>query len=493
MHAIKNNIQDYNFVETFTLKQGLKKFGKKGHDAAHKEMKQLHDRVCFRPINPNNMTPSERKKAMESLIFLSEKRDGKIKARTCANGSVQRKWMDKDETASPTAALESVIMTSVIDAKEGRDVATVDIPNAFIQTEIPQEGERTILKIRGKLVDMLIAIDPGTYAPYVSYERGDKILYCNVLKAIYGMLVSALLFYKKWKNDLIAKGYKLNPYDPCVANKIIDGKQHTVTWHVDDLKISHEDPKVNDEFIKWVDELYGDDTIGRVTATRGKVHDYLGMILDYSTDGELVVDMKYYVKNMIKDFGLPINREYKNPASDNLFKVNNKCPTLHKEKAELFHTTVAKALFLSKRSRPDIQPTVAFLCTRVQKPTIEDWGKLLHLMGYLKQSQDEVLTLKIIDGNIIWWWIDVAFAVHPDMDSHTGAVMTMGEGTVQAILKKQKVNARSSTEGELIGVDDVIAQIIWTKKFLEAQGYEVKDNVAFEDNKSTMTLSQNGR
>ena len=71
----KNNIQDYNFVETFTLKQGLKKFGKKGHDAAHKEMKQLHDRVCFRPINPNNMTPSEQKKAMESLIFLSEKRD----------------------------------------------------------------------------------------------------------------------------------------------------------------------------------------------------------------------------------------------------------------------------------------------------------------------------------------------------------------------------------------------------------------------------------
>ena len=68
---------------------------------------------------------------------------------------------------------------------------------------------------------------------------------------------------------------QINPYDPCVANKFINGKQHTVMWHVDDLKISHVDQKVNDRFIEWVDELYGDDEIGRVKAVRGKKHDYL--------------------------------------------------------------------------------------------------------------------------------------------------------------------------------------------------------------------------
>ena len=50
------------------------------------------------------------------------------------------------------------------------------------------------------------------------------------------MLISALLFYKKWRNDLLQIGYKLNPYDPCIANKMINGRQHTVAWHVDDLK-----------------------------------------------------------------------------------------------------------------------------------------------------------------------------------------------------------------------------------------------------------------
>ena len=204
------------------------------------------------------MTHTERKKAMESLIFLTEKRDGRVKARACANGSIQHKWMDKEDAASPTASLESVLLTAVIDAKEGRDIATVDIPNAFIQTDIPQEEgkEQIIMKIRGPMVDMLVEIDPSTYSKHVIYEHGQKIIYCAVLKAIYGMLTSALLFYKQWKQNLEKKGYKINPYDPCVANMMIKGKQHTIVWHVDDLKASHEDPTVNDDFIQWVNDLY---------------------------------------------------------------------------------------------------------------------------------------------------------------------------------------------------------------------------------------------
>ena len=71
--------------------------------------------------------------------------------------------------------------------------------------------------------------------------------------------------------------------------------------------------------------------------------------------------------------------------------------------------------------------------------------------------------------------MDAAFAVHPDMKSHTGAIMTMGGGAIQTILSsKQKMNTRSSTEAELVAVDDVIAQILWTLRFLKAQGYGPK-------------------
>ena len=100
------------------------------------------------------MSHRERKKAMESLIFLVEKRDGIIKARTCANGSTQRVYYDKEDSASPTASTESIMLTSLIEAAEGRDIATVDIPNAFIQTPVgkDKDGDHIIMKVRGPLV-----------------------------------------------------------------------------------------------------------------------------------------------------------------------------------------------------------------------------------------------------------------------------------------------------------------------------------------------------
>jgi hypothetical protein len=81
-------------------------------------------------------------------------------------------------------------------------------------------------------------------------------------------------------------------YYPCVANKLIKDKQITVCWHVDDLKVSHHDPNVVDDFLEWIRGKDGE--IGELKITRGKTHDYLGMILDYSVPGQVSVDMTHY-------------------------------------------------------------------------------------------------------------------------------------------------------------------------------------------------------
>jgi len=83
--------------------------------------------------------------------------------------------------------------------------------------------------------------------------------------------------------------------------------------------------------------------------------------------------------------------------------------------------------------------------------------------------------------------------VHPDYKSHTGAILTLGKGAVTSVSTKQKVNTRSSTESELVGVDDVVAKILWTKQFMEAQGFKVKLNIVYRDNTSSMKLEQNGK
>jgi hypothetical protein len=91
------------------------------------------------------------------------------------------------------------------------------------------------------------------------------------------------------------------------------------------------------------------------------------------------------------------------------------------------------------------------------------------------------------------WFVDASFAVHPDFKSHTGGVMTMGGGAMQALSKKQKLNSRSSTHAELIGVDDAITQVLWTRLFMEEQGYPIEKNILYQDNMSSILLEKNGR
>ena len=102
-------------------------------------MKQLHERNVFEPMHPYKLTKEERSKALKSLMFLTEKKDGRIKARICANGSIQLVYIPKDDAASPTASTESILMTSIIEAKQNRDKITADTPNAFVQTDIKKE------------------------------------------------------------------------------------------------------------------------------------------------------------------------------------------------------------------------------------------------------------------------------------------------------------------------------------------------------------------
>ena len=96
---------------------------------------------------------------------------------------------------------EGLFITGVIDAKEERDEMSADVPNAFIQDEIPPEkraDEKIIMKITGRLVNYLVEIAPETYAKYVVYENGRRVLYVKVLRALYGMLISAMLWYNKF-------------------------------------------------------------------------------------------------------------------------------------------------------------------------------------------------------------------------------------------------------------------------------------------------------
>ena len=134
---------------------------------------------------------------------------------------------------------------------------------------------------------------------------------------------------------------------------------------------------------------------------------------------------------------------------------------MYENKKQLFHTMTAKALFLCKRARPDIMTTVAFLTMRVQKPDEDDWKKLTRMIQYLNGTKDLVLTLSDTKTTTLKWYVDPSYAVHNDMKGHTGAMLTMGNGCIIGKSIKQKMNAKSSTEVELIGGEDVMIDLLW--------------------------------
>ena len=92
------------------------------------------------------------------------------------------------------------------------------------------------------------------------------------------------------------------------------------------------------------------------------------------------------------------------------------------------------------------------------------------MLNYLNNTREDVLTLNADESFNIIWHLDAAFAVHNNKKSHTGATMTLGDGAIISVSTKQKINTRSSTEAELVSIDDVLAKILWTTRFLKEQG-----------------------
>jgi len=141
-----------------------------------KELVHINQYKVFEPKHANDLSEEDRKKALSSLIFLKEKKSGAIKARSCVNGSVQREHVAKEEAAAPTVGLDSVFITSMIDAKERRKVVMIDIPGAFLHAD-NEDYDYVIIKMAGTLAELMVKTNPKLYRQYVILEKGKSVLY----------------------------------------------------------------------------------------------------------------------------------------------------------------------------------------------------------------------------------------------------------------------------------------------------------------------------
>ena len=135
------------------------------------------------------------------------------------------------------------------------------------------------------------------FEEYVEINNGKRVLYCKCEKSLYGSMDSGKLSYIKLSKLLHDNEFNPNPYEPCWYNKVVNGSQLSIIYHLDDLKCSHNNPEIVEEFVALIEAEYGKEA--PCSVTRGKIHVYLGFTINYSIPGEVLFNMYELLQKMV--------------------------------------------------------------------------------------------------------------------------------------------------------------------------------------------------
>lgn len=469
-----------------TVRKALKEMPEAAESSIKSELSQLLRKEVMIPVKWRSLSAKQRKAAIRSFMFLKMKFQAngqfdKLKARLVANGAGQDKELYGD-ISSPTAATSSLMMVAAIAALEKRTVCTADITGAYLNAKMPLDGPKVHMIVEPELAKLLCELDET----FKEYLRADGSVAVRLSGALYGCVESAKLWYDRIAGFLERIGFVKNEQDQCVFNHGEMEHQLSVVVYVDDLFITCTDAGKIDWLRKQLE-----DEFGQVTFHHGDSHGYLGMNFVYQRD-ELKVTMEPYIEDLLKLY--EVKDTAPTPARESLFMVDPSEPLVGKDDQDRFHSMVAKLLYLAKRARPDLLQAISFLTTRVEKATKSDCGKLFRVLRYLKGTKELGISFKFKGkkGLDVRACADAAFGVHVDGKSHSGLVIAIGGGPIFVRSSKQKIVTKSSWEAELVALSDGGSQIIWSRNFLLAQGYDVPAIPVGQDNMGTIASINKG-
>jgi Reverse transcriptase (RNA-dependent DNA polymerase). len=423
-------------------------------------------------------------------MFLKEKYDGKgwfekLKGRLVADGRMQDRTLYQDKE-SKTAAIESTMLSLGLASMLNMKVAKADVGGAYLNAFLEQDDE-IFMRLSAQITRVLLKY----FSELEQYLEGDdERLIVRIVKAMYGLVQSAALWYKVLTSFLVDKlGFEMNPVDNCVMHKVTEnGKLLIIVLYVDDILMLCEDDDAIDWLIAELKKEYKE-----VSVERGDEISYLGMALKRCNDGSFEISMEAYIKDILASF--PEYESIKKcitPTTPQLFKSNSTAGKLLCQLAkERFHTTVARLLYLSKRGRPDIQLPVLHLCSRVKAPTTDDELKLRRVLGYLKLTRSKKRVIRVSKKMmkiVLEFFIDASFATHPDGKGHNGMIVVLAGLAIISFSRKQKIATKDSTESEIVAFSDLMIKIEGVVDFFKGFGLEVETPIVYQDNKSAITL-----
>ena len=460
-----------------SVKKATEMLGSAATEAIKKELTMLLEKQVFHPVKWEDVSKEDKIKSIRSFMFMKEKylpsgKFDKVKARLVGNGAQQ----DRDifeSLSSPTTSLTSLMIVGTLAARDGKTVVTADITGAYLNAMMP---DRQVMLIGKEISEILISMDEN----YKKFLRRNGDIPVVLDRALYGCVQSALLWYNTMRQFMVELGFAVNPYDECVFSM----GMVTVVLYVDDLLIvSSDDLQLNSFLVKLKNKFK------EITVNHGTIHNYLGMVLDFSRKGVFRVSMDIFINKIVQDFNGKGHAP--TPALDDMFKSDSG-ELLNDNDRQTFHSAVASILYAAKRARPDVLLATSYLTTRVSAPTEGDMKKLQRLLSYLRATTSKGIELSASEDMRIKSYIDASYAAHSDGKSHSGMLITLGSGPIFVKSNKQKIVTKSTWEAELVALSDGCSQAIWTQHFMSKLGYEIPV-VIYQDNKATIASIKKGR
>ena len=392
------------------------------------------------------------------------------------------------EVSAPTARLSSFFAVACYAASKNLRVMTFDVSMAFIKA--PMSGKSIYVRLDRTMVQLLQQVDSQT--DYTSFIRPDGTMVVQLDKALYGCLQSARLWYDHFAATLVKIGYVVCPHDACIFNKF--GEQDdiisTLVIHVDDGFVS----AISENDLDMLQESLTNE-LKQVKFHRGRVHNYLGMKLDFTTLDRVEITIDEYIHELIRDWKVSKTRD--TPARDDLFSIDSTSIVLSNEKKKRLHSGIAKLLYLATHIRPDVLCATIFLTSRVRELTQQDESKFLDVIAYLNKTSHLGIVLGVSsDGQLrALCFADASFAVHPDARGHAGIIFSYGRGPILTRSYKIKTNTLSTAETELMVASDGVSATIGEVEFAKYMKYmdDKEPAILMEDNISTIHMANHGK
>jgi hypothetical protein len=474
-------------VALLTLAGSIKKHGtEKTTESALVEVKQLLDLDVWKFLRPKETTSDMRYSSIPMHIIVTQKvktdgSPGKLKSRIVAGGHLQnRDQYDPDDIESPTASQAAIATVINITALTKGWAAVVDVKGAYLNSHTKR---RVYIRLKGDIVKLILDIRPDLASRMDSTGQ----IFAIAEKGIYGLIEAAKLWYDLVSSVLGDMGFKTCPSDPCVYSRLRNEIMSIIALYVDDLYITS--PQ-DDEISCIIDEFKTH--FPDISVQRGDHLEYLGMAVDIDRSGQIRLRTQGKLEQIITDG--KISGNVATPSKPNLFNIDEHSPLLSKAKAKTFYSVVAKLMWIATRTRPDILVTVSALSSRTSNPNEDDFEKLLHLLKYINGTVDLPLILRPTSINVSLY-ADASFGSHPQsFKSHSGPVCCIGgTGPVYFKSSKQHLNAKSSTEAELIACSDGAGQGLWIVQLLKELGFNPDPLIIHQDNQSAIALLNRGR